>query len=60
MHDQREKLAEVNLGSAKLDSTLTARVERATVEDITAGEHESSTSVTPEQLERPVRIAARR
>jgi ATP-dependent DNA helicase RecQ len=52
MQDQPEKLAEVAIGAAKVDSTLTDREERETAEDIRDGEPEL-VFVTPERLEDP-------
>jgi ATP-dependent DNA helicase RecQ len=50
MQDQQEKLASVDITAAKLDSTLTAREERAAARDIRAGDREL-VYVTPERLE---------
>src|SRR3954453_10371227 len=51
MQDQQEKLATAQVPAAKLDSTLTASEEHATVERIGEGAPEI-VYVTPERLER--------
>jgi ATP-dependent DNA helicase RecQ len=51
MKDQQDKLEDCSIPVAKLDSTLSARDERETVDDIREGEPELI-YVTPERLER--------
>lgn len=55
MQDQQEKLAESDIDAAKLNSTLSASEERATVRAIGRGKHEL-VYVTPERLENPEAI----
>jgi ATP-dependent DNA helicase RecQ len=52
MQDQQDKLADVAIDAAKVNSTLTDREERETAEDIREGEPEL-VFVTPERLENP-------
>jgi len=56
MQDQVEKLAEVDIDAAKLNSTLTANEERETAREIRRGLHEL-VYVTPERLENPDAVA---
>ena len=55
MQDQREKLAEKDLDSARLSSAVGAEEERQTERAVRRGEHEFI-YVTPEQLEKPERL----
>jgi ATP-dependent DNA helicase RecQ len=52
MQDQQEKLAEVHIEAAKLNSTLSRSQERQTVHEIETGETKI-VYVTPERLENP-------
>lgn len=56
MKDQQDKLEDRSIPVAKLDSTLSARDERETVDDIWEGEPELI-YVTPERLEREESLA---
>ncbi len=52
MQDQQEKLAEVEIDAAKLNSQLTRRQEKLVLEEILEGEHQLI-YVTPERMENP-------
>ena len=52
MQDQQDKLSDLDIPAAKLDSTLSAPEERGTVERIERGDS-SLVYVTPERLEKP-------
>jgi len=52
MQDQQEKLSELDIPSAKLNSTLGARREREVVAEVKQGAHELI-YITPERLENP-------
>jgi ATP-dependent DNA helicase RecQ len=56
MQDQQEKLAELNINAAKLNSTLSSADERQTTAEIERGEH-PLIYVTPERLEDPAYVA---
>ncbi|MDB4988829.1 MAG: hypothetical protein JWN04_4007, partial [Myxococcaceae bacterium] len=56
MQDQNDKLAELDISSAKLNSTLGARDEREVLEQVRENAHELI-YITPERLENPEYLA---
>ncbi|HYO94169.1 MAG TPA: ATP-dependent DNA helicase RecQ [Polyangiaceae bacterium] len=52
MQDQQEKMLELDVGAAKMDSTLGTQVERVVTEEVRRGVH-NLVYVTPERLEKP-------